>query len=217
MKIVNFKFAQDLVEEAVTAQATQKEIQKIVRSDFKKKKEELLNNFLNHEVSLEISNPDLGNITGTLGGYGDLFGFIGFFKDKNPIEGAYNVLKNSIALKQIQIKKDYPRDIRGRFVSGKQTKNVKIIFSITDLNDFDDTSADVVREESTRNWVKGIEKGISAFNRYANYPRGVSGRGVQVKGPIRNPSVERPQLNSYRPTPYVSAMLKEFVNKIRGI
>jgi len=217
MNVVNFKFNQDLVEEAVAAQSTQKEIQKIVQTDFRKKKEELLNNFLNHEVSQEISNPKLGNITGTLGGYGDLFGFIGFFKEKDPIQGAYDVLKKSIALKEITIKKDYPRDIKGRFTSGRQTKNVKVIFSIASLDDFDDTSADVVREESTRNWVKGIEKGISAFNRYANYPRGVSGRGVQVSGPIKNPSVERPQLSSYRPVPYVSAMMKEFINKIRGI
>jgi len=62
MNVVNFKFNQDLVEEAVAAQSTQKEIQKIVQTDFRKKKEELLNNFLNHEVSQEISNPKLGNI-----------------------------------------------------------------------------------------------------------------------------------------------------------
>ena len=79
------------------------------------------------------------------------------------------------------------------------------------------TSQRVVRDYSGRNWIKGVEKGISGFNRYANYPRGESGRGVELRGAIKNPSVARPEISNYKPRGYVTPLIQEFVKKISGL
>ena len=209
MTFTDIKVNGDLIADALENRFVQKQIENLVKDQFESQKIEMIQGFLKDDISL-------GNISGTLGGYGDLFGFIGFFEGSSPIEEVSEILFSKTELKSIKIQRIYNRDARGRFTSGRSFVNVKVSFSVPDLDDFDETSQRVVRDYSGRNWIKGIEKGISGFNRYANYPRGESRRGVQLGGVIKNPSVSRPKLSNYKPRGYVTPLIKEFIKKISG-
>ena len=217
MTFTDIKVNGDLIADALENRFVQKQIENLVKDQFESQKIEMIQGFLKDDISQEIKDPDLGNISGTLGGYGDLFGFIGFFEGSSPIEEVSEILFSKTELKSIKIQRIYNRDARGRFTSGRSFVNVKVSFSVPDLDDFDETSQRVVRDYSGRNWIKGIEKGISGFNRYANYPRGESRRGVQLDGVIKKPSVSRPKLSNYKPRGYVTPLIKEFIKKISGI
>lgn len=217
MTFTDIKVNGDLIADALENRFVQKQIENLVKDQFESQKTEMIQGFLKDDISQEIKDPDLGNISKTLGGYGDLFGFIGFFEGSSPIEEVSEILFSKTELKSIKIQRIYNRDARGRFTSGRSFVNVKVSFSVPDLDDFDETSQRVVRDYSGRNWIKGIEKGISGFNRYANYPRGESRRGVQLGGVIKNPSVSRPKLSNYKPRGYVTPLIKEFIKKISGI
>ena len=216
MTFTDIKVNGDLIADALENRFVQKQIENLVKDQFESQKIEMIQGFFKDKISQEIKDPDLGNISGTLGGYGDLFGFIGFFEGSSPIEEVSEILFSKTELKSIKIQRIYNRDARGRFTSGRSFVNVKVSFSVPDLDDFDETSQRVVRDYSGRNWIKGIEKGISGFNRYANYPRGESRRGVQLDGVIKNPSVSRPKLSNYKPRGYVTPLIKEFIKKISG-
>ena len=216
MTFTDIKVNGDLIADALENRFVQKQIENLVKDQFESQKIEMIQGFLKDDISQEIKDPDLGNISKTLGGYGDLFGFIGFFEGSSPIEEVSEILFSKTELKSIKIQRIYNRDARGRFTSGRSFVNVKVSFSVPDLDDFDETSQRVVRDYSGRNWIKGIEKGISGFNRYANYPRGESRRGVQLDGVIKNPSVSRPKLSNYKPRGYVTPLIKEFIKKISG-
>ena len=216
MTFTDIKVNGDLIADALENRSVQKQIENLVKDQFESQKIEMIQGFFKDKISQEIKDPDLGNISKTLGGYGDLFGFIGFFEGSSPIEEVSEILFSKTELKSIKIQRIYNRDARGRFTSGRSFVNVKVSFSVPDLDDFDETSQRVVRDYSGRNWIKGIEKGISGFNRYANYPRGESRRGVQLGGVIKNPSVSRPKLSNYKPRGYVTPLIKEFIKKISG-
>ena len=216
MTFTDIKVNGDLIADALENRFVQKQIENLVKDQFESQKIEMIQGFLKDKISQEIKDPDLGNVSKTLGGYGDLFGFIGFFEGSSPIEEVSEILFSKTELKSIKIQRIYNRDARGRFTSGRSFVNVKVSFSVPDLDDFDETSQRVVRDYSGRNWIKGIEKGISGFNRYANYPRGESRRGVQLGGVIKNPSVSRPKLSNYKPRGYVTPLIKEFIKKISG-
>jgi len=217
MTFTNIKVNGDLISDALENKFIQKQIENLIKNNFESQKIEMIQGFLKDKISQEIASPDLGNISGTLGGYGDLFGFIGFFEGSSPIEEVSKILFSTTQLKSIRIERIFNRDAKGRFTTGRTYRNINISFSVPDLDDFDETSRSVVRDYSGRNWIKGVEKGISGFNRYANYPRGESRRGVELDGVIKNPSVSRPRLSNYKPRGYVTPLIKEFIKKISGI
>jgi len=70
------------------AQEVRPEIRKSFQKAFQKKKNEMIADFLNHPVTLEIKGGiSATNISGTLsGGSGNLFSFIGFDSKDDPIE-----------------------------------------------------------------------------------------------------------------------------------
>jgi len=219
MQLTNIRIEGDLIEDALADQLMKDEIKDLVMEMFEEKKENLIENFLNHPVSEEISNPEEGNISGTLGGYGDLFGFIGFFEGSDPIGSVEEVLSAFVNFKSISIERSYNRDARGRFSSGRTIKKVSLIYSMPTLDDFDAASDNDVGWDISRNWIKGIEKGISGFGRYADYEEtGRSGRGIQLRGVIKDPSVDRGEfLRSFRPVPYMTSLMKDFSKSLQNL
>ena len=89
-----------------------------------------------------------------------------------------------------------------------RTKELKINFRVPDLNDFAQAAKFPEMWNGGRNWVKGIEKGISGVPYYADYARGRSGRGLQLRGPIENGPSERP-LN-FTTRPYITEIVENF-------
>lgn len=208
MQLVNIQVKGNIVSELLSNGDVQDAIEKAVKKEFNNEKLNALKEFDSHVVTQELSNPEKGNISMTLGGYGDLFGFIGFQSGSDPIAPVKLHLESKIKLKGTNLYIIYPRNVKGQFATGKQTKALKVIFQVPDLNDFD-KSAQFEGWNGGRNWVKGIEKGISGASYFADYPRGRSGRGLQLQG-----SKERP--SGFKTRPYITEIIENFKKNFKN-
>lgn len=213
MQLVNIQVRGDIVSELLSNGDVQDAIEKAVEKEFNNEKLNTLKEFDSHVVTQELLNPEKGNVSMTLGGYGDLFGFIGFQSGSDPITPVKLDLESKIKLKGTNLSIIYPRNARGQFATGKRTKSLKVIFEVPDLNNFD-KSAQFEGWNGGRNWVKGIEKGISGVPYFADYPRGRSERGLQLKGPIKNSSKDRP--SGFKTRPYITEIIENFKKNFKN-
>lgn len=175
----------------------QAELKKIIKEQFEERKQNLVENFSNHPVTKEISAEESPNISNTLGGYGNLFGFLGFDQGSDPIYPVEETLKSKTQLENISIK--------------TSTDNVLVRYSVPDLEDFN-SSAQL--EWDATNWVKGIERGISGFQNFMAKAAGNSGQGIQIKGKIKPFTGGA---NRFRNTKYMSDLINKFklsINKL---
>ena len=164
----------------------------------------LKSKFLNHPVTKEIKQGPRGdNLSESLGGYGNLFSFIGFNAGEDPIEPIVNYLQGEIN-KNLTI-----RHARG-------SKIWLITFSVPSLNGV--ASVSPMPWAPGRSWVTGIERGISGLGRYMYSDRAslygsASGTAIQASksmlGSLRTQSAMKPQS-------YMSAMLKTLVQEIKN-
>ena len=208
MTISNVKITGDIAAEILSNSQTHKEINNYIKGQFQDNKERALNEFDNHDVTQELLNPEGGNISNTLGGYGDLFGFIGFKVGSEPTAPVRRVLESKIKFKNTDLETNYPRNKKGQFARGKRSINIKINFEVPDLDDFN-KAARFDGWNGGRNWVKGIERGISGVSYYADYSRGRSQRGVQLKGEITNGPENRPSVFETRG--YITEIVNNFI------
>jgi len=208
MQLVNIQVKGNIVSELLSNGDVQDAIEKAVEKEFNNEKLNALKEFDSHHVTQELLEPQKGNISMTLGGYGDLFGFIGFESGTDPIAPVKLHLESKIKLKGTNLHIVYPRNVKGQFATGKQTKALKVIFQVPDLNDFD-KSAQFEGWNGGRNWVKGIEKGISGAPYFADYPRGRSGRGLQLRGPKERPS-------GFKTRPYITEIIENFKKNFKN-
>jgi hypothetical protein len=172
----------------VTSNIVKTEVDKKI----KKSQDDLIIEYENHPVTQEIDGgPSASNISGTLGGRGNLFSFIGFNRGTNPTA----VVKTRLArpIKSKVLKAGF-----GRFTVQLDAPTKKEL------------------EESTpipwsigRSWLDGVEKGISGLGRYmfksANVRSSRSGRAIQVT---------KSKGGRFRNTPYVSKMLNNFYRRL---
>jgi hypothetical protein len=214
MYISSVKITGDIVAEILSNPATSKQINKYIKDQFEVSKEKALIEFDKHDVTQELSNPEGGNISETLDGYGNLFGFIGFESGFNPISPVRKVLKSSIKFKGTDLEINYPRNKKGQFARGKRTVAIRISVQVPDLEDFNE-AAKFQGWNGGRNWVKGIERGISGVSYFANYPRGRSEQGVQLKGPITNGPTNRP--SGFKTRKYISEIVNDFKKNFANI
>ena len=71
-----------------------------------KAKAQIIAEFDSHEVTKEIqAGPSASNSSNTLGGYGNLFTFIGFDSGSDPITPIRSLLAKSISIKSLRKKK----------------------------------------------------------------------------------------------------------------
>ena len=144
--------------------------------EFEKIKAKMMEEFETHPVTIEIrSGPDSDNTSGTLGGYGNLFSFIGFPSGDNPMEQVRQMLE-STQLKYINIS-------RHGVVSMITTEPSRDqLFEATKMSDFRNAL------EGGRSWLDGIETGLSGLGSFLFREEGLnttesrSGTGLQLKG-----------------------------------
>ena len=213
MKLENIQVKGDIIFEMLSNGEIQDEIEKAVKKQFNQEKQNTLLEFDSHDVTQELAEPEKGNISNTLGGYGDLFGFIGFEAGSDPVLPVKLALESKIKFKSTNLSIIYPRNAKGQFATGKRTKNIKIIFQVPDLNDFD-KAAKFEGWNGGRNWVKGIERGISGVSYYADYPRGRSERGLQLRGQIKNSASDRP--SGFKTRPYITEIIENFKKNFKN-
>jgi len=168
-------------------------VKDIVTKEFEIIKNQFIRNFNNHKVTREIeAGPDSRNISGTLGGYGNLFSYIGFSKGDKPIEPIRSLFKD-IRINSINVNKfgqsstfiTYPR--------------AQEIFAVTPLPWAD-----------SRSWAEGIERGLPGLGYFLSKDNiGRSGAGVQVKKQVKQ--------TKFQNVKYISSLINEFEKDILSL
>jgi hypothetical protein len=157
-------------------------------------KQNAIERFENHPVTLEIEGgPTASNLSGTLGGYGNLFSYIGFSAGENPTEPLKRYLNRK------------PRVYKtSKFIKRSQSGDWVFRVEIPNMSDME---ALAESPWEGRSWIRGIEKGISGLGYYL-YSRGGllsgsrSGTGIQQDSKIRN--------MPFKPITYMSSILTKF-------
>ena len=162
-----------------------------------KEKEILIQKFLAHPVTKEIKfGPASANISNTLGGYGNLYTFIGFREGDNPVQDVINLLNLIVKLKTIK---------------PKSGNNTKYEMSVQYPSNEEFKINTPMPWESGRSWVLSVERGISGFGSYM-YKRtegSRSGQGIQAKK-FGEGKEQKIRSGSFRNVKYMSEMIKEF-------
>lgn len=168
-------------------------VDSIIKDNFDQIKEDILNQFNSHPVTLELEGGiSASNISGTLNGVTNLYSFIGFENGDKPTEPIREILsKSNYSIKKI---------------------NSSGIINIT----FDIPTADSIFKITPmpwadgRSWAKGIETGISGLGYYIKKIKNSrSGLGVQSQTQVRSAR--------FNNTKYISALINDFNVKIKGI
>jgi hypothetical protein len=157
-----------------------------------KEKSKLIDAFDNHEVTKEIAaGPKASNTSNTLGGYGNLFSFIGFEASSDPITPVKELL-NEIEVKNIKFNGE-------RYEASVKYPSQNEIKKATPLP-----------FENGRSWAAGIEDGISGFTQYiyTKFLDGRSKQGVQ--------SEKAKGVGSFKKQDYLNSLLQDFIKNIRG-
>lgn len=159
-----------------------------------KAKKIMIKEFESHPVTKEIESGPYGyNQSGTLGGYGNLFSFIGFEEGMDPLSQIRSVLNKAMTIRSVP---PSHKSMMTQFVIELPSKEE--IFSVTP-NPW----------ASGRSWAKGIEQGMSGFGEYLNKMsfNSRSGQGVQANKKIRS--------GSFSNTKYLSDILNGLERNIR--
>jgi hypothetical protein len=163
-----------------------KDFEGIATNKFKNIKNQLLLEFNNHIITKEIRlGPNGSNISGTLGGNSNLFAFIGFEENDDPIQPILNILEN------IEIR--FTRDI-----------SIGSLFTITIPEPSDIFALTPMPWASGRSWAEGIEKGISGLGFLIKNNSSLSRSGAALQSSVKIRG------GSYKNTQYISALLKKY-------
>jgi|LakMenE01Jun11ns_1017448.scaffolds.fasta_scaffold9958326_4 hypothetical protein len=160
----------------------------IITENIESKKNEFISEFDNHPVTQEIENGNSSsNISGTLGGYGNLFSFIGFKIGDNPILNVRNLLKNIRVIKKITIR----------------NKMISFDVYVPTLDDFANKTK--MPWQAGRSWLIDMEKYISGIGSYLykKYDKGRSKTGLQSNFDYSS--------RSFQGVRYFSTMYKNFL------
>lgn len=152
-----------------------------------KLKKEMISNFLRLPVTREImAGPKSTNLSGTLGGYGNLFSFIGFSEGDRPIDPIVELLSQT-NFRVTRFNRNGSAKLTIEMPSKEQ------IFKVTPLPWATGIS-----------WAQRIEVGMSGLGMYLNTssPKSRSSEGVQIKNKVRS--------GKFSNTSYVSAFLKKW-------
>jgi hypothetical protein len=161
----------------------------LVYKKIEKLKKEMISNFLRLPVTREIlAGSTSSNISGTLGGYGNLFTFIGFNEGAKPIDPIVQLLSQT----------NY------RVTRFNQNGSAKLIIDMPSSKDI--FAVTPLPWASGISWSERIEKGMSGLGMYLNTSskNSRSGRGIQADNKIRT--------GKFNNTSYVSAFLNKWAN-----
>jgi hypothetical protein len=196
-KFYRRKFEREIAN-ALSSKALQREALRVVRQKVDIAHKEMVEDFDSHPVTLELeAGATAQNFSGTLGGYGNLFTFIGFSADSQPTRPIRRYL-NRVGRVSHQ-----PKII-------KKQARVDMIFRVKTplVEDIEDVSPS---PWAGRSWTRGIERGISGLGYYmysrSNLTNSRSGRGLQSSKEVR--------AMAYRPIKYMTSILSKFYDRIK--
>jgi hypothetical protein len=150
---------------------------------------------ITQELSAGSRDPDAAsNISGTLGGRGNLFSFIGFSRGSDPATQLKESLDKNITFARPRLTPEFDR--------------IKVQFRVK-VNNAAIESDTPLPFETGRSWAFGIEKGISGFSRFLSgyFKASRSGGGIQTRHTIRSAE--------FQTKPYLSSLINRMVKRIR--
>jgi len=168
-------------------------IKVIITKEFEIIKSNFIRKFNNHKVTKEIeAGPDSRNISGTLGGYGNLFSYIGFSKGDKPTESIRSLFKD-IRINSINVNKF------GQSSTFIMYPNAQDIFAVTPLPWAD-----------SRSWAEGVERGLPGLGYFLSKDNiGRSGAGIQTKNQVKQ--------SQFQNVKYISSLINEFEKDILSL
>jgi hypothetical protein len=179
-----------LEKEIFSSKSLQKQIKSLVTAQVQKQKNVFLEEFENHPVTKELdAGQDSSNISGTLGGYGNLFSFLGFSSGSTPTLSVKSLIKKIYLNPKIKVKSNI----------------LQFKVNIPSKEEFAAISR--MPWESGRSWLLDIERGISGLGSYlyGRFENSRSGSGIQVS---------RYNNKVYKPVKYFSQIYNNFLKKI---
>lgn len=166
---------------------------------FESAKIEMMNEFNSHAVTQELEGgPEGENVSSTLGGYGNLYSFIGFQEGYDPTAAIKGYLESKVELKR-----------GARLVKGKSEDTYLFEVATPVIAEIEDLTPSPWEGKS---WTRGIERGISGLGYYIyskikNFKNSRSGLGIQAEPKIRE--------LAYKPVKYLSTIVNNFKQKFR--
>ena len=174
-----------------------RDLNKEFKKRFEKVKKEMIKEFLNHPVSVELAaGPGSPNISGTLGGVSNLFAFIGFNDGDDPLFPILQILESTNFKEVGDIKK-------GRKVGINYSVSLpepETIFNATPLP-----------WATGRSWAKGIESGLSGLGFLLRKSSSSSRSGVAIQ------SKKKVRGGKFQNTAYISALLSRYTKKFNDL
>jgi len=171
--------------------AVKKMVLDIVQKEVEKEKALFQQDFETHPVTQELDGGEnASNISGTLGGYGNLFSFLGFNQGANP----------TAAVKFLIQKITLDRNIQA---SGN---GFRVRVNVPSKDEFGAVSR--LPFEGGRSWLLDIERGISGLGAYlyGRFAGSRSGTGIQSKYNYSN--------KRFRNVKYFSGMYTKFLRRL---
>ena len=189
------KVNKKLIEKSIMrSKSVQKQVRNIVEKEVLLQKSILKAEFISHPVTQELEGAENArNISGTLGGYGNLFSFLGFDRGANPTTSV-KLLINKINLsKNVQITKDIFR------------------FTVNLPSKEDFGAVTKMPWEVGRSWLFDVERGISGLGAYlyGRFKSSRSSTGIQSNVNYSG--------RVFRTVKYFNFMYNKFVKKIGGL
>lgn len=162
-----------------------------------RKKQQLLEEFDSHPVTQELeAGINSSNVSGTLGGYGNLFSFIGFNEGDKPTEVIRRKIKNIRLI---------VRQGGGQISYSIISPKIENVFKDTPL------------PWANRSWARGIETELPHVAKYIHkksYQKSSrSGRGFIIEEPKRFST--KSKIRRFSNIPYMSKMIKNFNQELQ--
>jgi len=171
--------------------AVKKMVRDIVQKEVEKEKALFQQEFESHPVTQELDGGEnASNISGTLGGYGNLFSFLGFNQGANPTASVKFLIQKITLDRNVQ-------------ASGN---GFKIRVNVPSKEEFGAVSR--LPFEGGRSWLLDIERGISGLGAYlyGRFASSRSGTGIQSKYNYSN--------KRFRNVKYFSGMYTKFLRRL---
>jgi hypothetical protein len=174
-----------------TNRAVKQMVRNIVQKEVEKEKALFRAEFESHPVTQELDGGEnASNISGTLGGYGNLFSFLGFNRGETPTAPVKSLIQK-ISLNGI---------------GSNRGKSFQFRVNVPTKEEF----AAITRLpwENGRSWLLDIERGISGVGAYlfGRFESSRSGGGIQSKYNYSN--------RTFRNVKYFSGMYSKFLKRL---
>ena len=170
-------------------------IRGLIDPKIQERQSELIKEFEANPITIELdAGPRASNTSGTLGGYGNLFSFIGFSSGDNPTQIISKIFSEKIKFKVRR------KNNSGRYQITFFIPSIEEIYGLTPIPWM-----------AGKSWARSIEEGgLTNLGQYlfssTGFDSSSSGTGIQAKN--RSSGV------SFKRMPYVGKLIKDFKQKL---